>query len=494
MHTVLIVDDEEPVLDSYAFLLEGCPSGFSLAGKARNGYEAIKFMYEHKPDLVFMDIQMPGMDGLETLSEIHGKFPDTVFILSTAYERFDLARRAIPLGVHSYLVKPVTKKVFLETLAEAALVLERKKRSRGGFDDADGADGRGGRSAAVRFLSRDVWRSSTREEWEIWRDRLLIDSNRGRICIAGIDSDKKDCFEKLVELLSKKFRIVFAPYLDLGIFFFPGETDQSLVESAVNAALAEISSPDVVSFAGFGSLRDGPELRESALEALQEAREKRIRSGDLLGERLRVSRLRRRLGLGDSNELRELFETHWKAVFSTWPFETARARMIALFALLEDDASGRCLEPSEDSPCFDYAGEIASLSSVEEWAVWASSAFARLSSLAQRRRSAVMPIPLIKAMAYIEAEFDRPLQLSDAADAASVSPAYLSRLFSEHLNSTFVDCLTRLRIERAENLIRGGGLSIKEIAARVGYQDANYFSKTFRKVVGMSPSMYERGE
>ena len=50
MYTVLIVDDEEPVLDSYAFILESGVSGFCLAGKARSGYEAIKLIYELNPD------------------------------------------------------------------------------------------------------------------------------------------------------------------------------------------------------------------------------------------------------------------------------------------------------------------------------------------------------------------------------------------------------------------------------------------------------------
>ncbi|HPX47217.1 MAG TPA: response regulator [Treponemataceae bacterium] len=68
MYRVLIVDDEEPVLESYGFILESGVDGFSLAGKARSGYEAIKLVYELKPDVVFMDINMPGIDGLDTIA------------------------------------------------------------------------------------------------------------------------------------------------------------------------------------------------------------------------------------------------------------------------------------------------------------------------------------------------------------------------------------------------------------------------------------------
>jgi len=64
MYRVLIVDDEEPVLDSFSFMLKEYTNDFILAGKARNGYEALKMIHEIQPDVVFMDINIPGMDGL----------------------------------------------------------------------------------------------------------------------------------------------------------------------------------------------------------------------------------------------------------------------------------------------------------------------------------------------------------------------------------------------------------------------------------------------
>jgi two-component system response regulator YesN len=76
------------------------------------------------------------------------------------------------------------------------------------------------------------------------------------------------------------------------------------------------------------------------------------------------------------------------------------------------------------------------------------------------------------------------------ADAAQVSAAYLSRLFSEHLKTNFVDYLTELRMEKAEKLILEGKMNIKEVAFAVGYQDPNYFSKIFKKTTGMLPTVY----
>lgn len=126
MYRVLIVDDEEPVLDSFSFMLKEYTNDFILAGKARNGYEALKMIHEIQPDVVFMDINIPGMDGLKVIDSVHEKYPQMIFVLSTAYERFDLAQRAIPLGVHAYLVKPISKKDVYRNLRRSKSKIDKK--------------------------------------------------------------------------------------------------------------------------------------------------------------------------------------------------------------------------------------------------------------------------------------------------------------------------------------------------------------------------------
>ena len=93
-------------------------------------------------------------------------------------------------------------------------------------------------------------------------------------------------------------------------------------------------------------------------------------------------------------------------------------------------------------------------------------------------------------MEYIHEHYTKPIQLSSAAEAAKVSSAYLSRLFSEYIQCTFIDYVTALRIEQAEKLIREARMNIKEVSFAVGFQDANYFSKIFRKITGLPPSVY----
>jgi two-component system response regulator YesN len=164
MYRVLIVDDEEPVLESYEFMLK-TREDFVPAGKARTGVEALKFIYENEPDLVFMDINIPGLDGLEVITEVRKKYPAMVFILSTAYERFDLAQRAIPLGVFAYLVKPVSKKTFYTTLDDVRLTLKNRSTEQESGTDED---------PGKLFLQKTIWKEISPADWAEYREQFSL--------------------------------------------------------------------------------------------------------------------------------------------------------------------------------------------------------------------------------------------------------------------------------------------------------------------------------
>ena len=78
------------------------------------------------------------------------------------------------------------------------------------------------------------------------------------------------------------------------------------------------------------------------------------------------------------------------------------------------------------------------------------------------------------------------------AQQISISPYYLSHMFREELAITFVEYLTMVRMEEAKKLLKDPSLSIVAIASQVGYEDASYFSKVFKKHVGMSPNRYRK--
>lgn len=99
-------------------------------------------------------------------------------------------------------------------------------------------------------------------------------------------------------------------------------------------------------------------------------------------------------------------------------------------------------------------------------------------------------VTLKKAVAYISQNFEKLLTRDDIAKAVGVTPNYVSVLFRKGFDMTFVEYLTNLRISEAKKLLENTDKKIYQIAEAVGFDDAYYFSKNFKNVIGMSPKEY----
>ena len=115
----VLADDEALALDELAYLLRDFPE-IEIVGTARNGMEAVEQIESLEPDLVFLDVQMPGLDGLGVINKLKAdKAPMPVFVLCTAYEQYAL--EAFRLEALDYLLKPVER-------ARLAVTIERVRR------------------------------------------------------------------------------------------------------------------------------------------------------------------------------------------------------------------------------------------------------------------------------------------------------------------------------------------------------------------------------
>lgn len=122
--TALIVDDEQLASDELAYLLKDFPD-IDVVGTAKNGIQAVKMIEELEPELVFLDVQMPGLDGLGVIRSLQEKkVPLPYFILATAYEQY--AVEAFRLEALDYVLKPVEKSRLALTVDRARRMLQEK--------------------------------------------------------------------------------------------------------------------------------------------------------------------------------------------------------------------------------------------------------------------------------------------------------------------------------------------------------------------------------
>ena len=121
IHT-LIIDDERPARDELAYLLKDFPE-ITVVAQGKNGLEAVALIREHSPDLVFLDVQMPGLDGFGVIKKLLAakiKMPQIVF--STAYDHY--AVKAFEVNAVDYVLKPFDKERIAKAIHRAQKVLD----------------------------------------------------------------------------------------------------------------------------------------------------------------------------------------------------------------------------------------------------------------------------------------------------------------------------------------------------------------------------------
>jgi two-component system LytT family response regulator/two-component system response regulator LytT len=122
----LVVDDEQLAREELSFLLKDFPE-VEVLDTATNGLEAIRLIEQLEPELVFLDVQMPGLDGLDVISKLREKGgPLPHFVLTTAFDQY--AVEAFRLDALDYLLKPIEKERLSESVARARRIADEKPR------------------------------------------------------------------------------------------------------------------------------------------------------------------------------------------------------------------------------------------------------------------------------------------------------------------------------------------------------------------------------
>jgi two-component system response regulator YesN len=494
--TIYLVDDEQPVLDGLSVTLNKTFPNLKICGKARSGMEALQGIAREKPDIIMMDVRMPGMSGLDTLREVNKILPDTVTILLTAYERFDIAQDAYSLGVYKYLVKPVSQEDLTETLAGALAKLNEVKNvslkaalEQERFENSRPLLEMGFIWSVIMGDQRpELFRSYGKslglaEEETISGHFAVISRKNGRL--------NQEEFALIRREITNRLDCVPGPLFG-GVLpvFIPGKKINQTRDSL--RGVLETLAPHDIKYS-IGAVASNNELRLSFSQAILgiyredpepligERKDKTETPGIIPGIKAFTEYLNERDMLG------------LRSAFIEWslgcPEEDAAERAIiagALCALLEADAEK-----------FLAAGKLQYLvkkTDTRETAEFAANLL--VSSLISADEDTAPDAGyhdrrIRRALLFIAEHYSEQISLEDAAACAGTSPAHLSRLFSTETGTTFSHQLTQFRIARSCKELNKGTLSIKEIAVLCGYHDANYFSRAFKNTLGMTPSEWK---
>ena len=130
MYKILLADDEGIELDALTFILEKNFPGQCTIETAKTGCDAVELAERFRPDIAIMDIRMPGINGMEAIQAIQATSPGILFIVLTAYDKFEYAKEAIRLSVFEFLTKPGNRLVFADVLRRAMGKVDAERKAR----------------------------------------------------------------------------------------------------------------------------------------------------------------------------------------------------------------------------------------------------------------------------------------------------------------------------------------------------------------------------
>ncbi|MDR1307675.1 MAG: helix-turn-helix domain-containing protein [Treponema sp.] len=496
--SIYLVDDEQPVLDGLSVTLGKIFPEMRICGTARSGMDALKGIAREKPDIIIMDVRMPGMSGIDTLREVNKILPGTVSILLTAYERFDIAKDAYALGVYRYLVKPVSQEVLAETLTGVLRRLENIKNS------------------TLREASERERFESTRPLLEagfIWQAVLgdprslllhsfgellgLVEDGNIRGHFAVICREKYWLTQEEIAAIQRELTnhldCIPGPLLG-GILpvFVPGEK-LNRTRDTLRSVLEVLDMRELRCSLGYVASNNDLRLSWSqALTAIQrETENEAVRPVPGINDTGtdKANLMLQQFRDGDMLKLRTAF-FEWALAGAD---KTERAVLAGVLCALAGADAEKILAAGKLQTAVTGTG-------TRETAEYAAdlliSALSILPASGEGGDGAYLGSDrrIRRALRFIAAHYSEPVSLEDTAAYAELSPAHLSRLFSVETGSTFSSQLARYRITRACQELSEGKLSIKEIAGACGYSDANYFSRAFKKILGLSPTEWMEGK
>lgn len=127
MYNILLTDDEKIVIETLSLILNKNFGDEVKIFTALSGTKALEIVRQEKIDIIFMDIHMPKINGLETISLIKQIVPNIVIVILSAYNQFQYAQEAINLGAYKYLSKPVNRNLIVQTVRDCMNLVDSKR-------------------------------------------------------------------------------------------------------------------------------------------------------------------------------------------------------------------------------------------------------------------------------------------------------------------------------------------------------------------------------
>ncbi len=533
MLRIYLADDDRIIRMGLRALISAHPGGHEIVGEATNGFDALAALETLGADLLFTDIKMPVMDGLELIRTLRSRNRRIRIIVLSGFDEFRFVQESLRQGVTDYLLKPLDKEALAQLLDRMNEEIEAEN---------------------ARNHARHTLAESVSQNMPVLREKGLVDLLQGSgaetpalrqclgslldacpvhvaatIAIDGLDRTDASDTERFIRLQQLRERT--ATFLPPGgepeiVLTHQGERIRVLFSSRIDDAahlmrrteellrslVRHEADEDRSITAGFGmTARDTVHIRQS-FDMAEAALRRRFLEGtgtvygglpaqpkpealpDAESFRANLQELENALEIEDAHALHHglsrLFERLSRQQAPEALIRSLLREAVERFRIVVRDF------PEAENLCFSQGQDLTErIQAAETWPSLQRDIKAGLRDVLdrmghQRRRRSKRSVELAKE--FIQRHYAEDICLKAVADHVHLNPTYLSELFRQETGTTFIDYLIDTRILKAKKLIAQPDMKVGDAGRLVGYPDPVSFNRAFKKVVGISPTEFKK--
>ena len=530
MYRIMLADDEGIVIDSLKFILEKEFGNECIIEFAKTGRSVIELAEKFRPDIAVMDIQMPGINGIEAMKEIRKHNENVVFIVMSAYDRFDYAKEAIKLGVLEYITKPMDKKRIISTIKKAMEKVDSERDRRSNdlliMEKLETVVPIIENGLVYNILLQEHFT----EDVENYKSLLGIYKNYFYM-LALVYGDEQDGNHMTnavgssvrMQKYYQDVRVCFKEYFNCAVGAIMANKIAILVpydkpfmeyserievigktRDLIRYMKKRIDCSFRIGIGPCGELKDMAKSYMDALNALA------ITTGSVAHvDDLSLNceydtdypvelekKLFENVESGDINSA--IASAHsffnWMIGSYTDSFDNIKLKVLEFVLWAERIAYEKGGMVYSFGVRNDYLPTVNKFNDFDELLTWfvdkISVACRNVISSHSTKENSIID----QAVLYINKNYNKDISLADVSREVNISPYYFSKVFKDEMGENFIEYLTNIRIEKAKDLIKNSECSMKEICVMVGYSEPNYFSRSFKKKVGVTPTEYKEGK
>jgi two-component system response regulator YesN len=516
MYRYVVIDDESLIRRAIVKKIASLGLPLAWVGEAEDGEEGLDLALRESPDIVLTDMRMPAMDGISLLHALSEQKPDAALIVISGFSDFEYTREAIATNVIDYILKPFDNKELHAALEKAINFHREKENKRKSDQERELEMDRERLSAWLCRGGADEQLQSLPKQYRSATIKGLLGSNSFAVGLLTLPDSHARLFPNVKDAdrtLSGStgeyiFRLPHPERTDTALIVIGSQMEaEKKVRTMLSQTIEEVrrSGGEAVGAASrsYGKLE---ELRMAYREAwsLLDHRPFGLWTG-LLQESGAVYKkmdgcwpcrddLLYEIEVGHVQQALYMTGELFKYIRSLDGATLAQAKQYCV--QLARDIAKVGNQEREDEMNDDDLGLITSMRQAMD-PMELEHQFTELVRTISERVLALLPTAagqIGQVKHYIDLRYSQPIRLEEVAERFYLHPVYLSMVFKESMGETFQDYLKRLRMERAKQLLSSTKYRIDRIAGMIGYDNAKYFYKVFKKEIGLTPAEYRKSQ